>query len=304
MASIPQSSSDPLRPDAYGLPPTRVANDRVANDADAPGVSWSAVLAGAAGAAALSLLLIMLGSAFGFAVLSPWIDAGAAAIGIGAILWLTFTHVIASGLGGYLAGRLRVKWTSVHNDEVYFRDTAHGFLTWSLSTILLAVVAGSTLGALLSQDVDTGAGRAAAEGAGMAMATASNGAAGERGLSYHMDLMFRPARSGVEPLSSERRDMAVRVITYSLVADEMSARDRQYLGQMLQDHTGMGQQEAEQHVDAVFLEIRAARDDAREVLDDAAKASALAFGWMVVAMLMGAFFASFAATFGGRHRDA
>lgn len=302
MTSQTQSYGDPVHPDAYGAQPGRAATGADASSADASGVSWSAVFAGTAGAAALSLILIMLGSAFGFTVLSPWIDSGAAAIGIGAIIWLTLTHAIASGLGGYLAGRLRVKWTSVHNDEVFFRDTAHGFLTWSLSTLVVAALAGSTIGALLNQDMDTenGVGMAAAEGAGMAMAS---GAGAERGLAYHVDLMFRPERADIEPLSAERRELAVRVISYALVADELPARDRQYLGQLAQQHTGIGQQQAEQRVDDVFLQISAARDDARGVMEDAAKATALAFGWMFVALLIGAFVASLAATFGGRHRD-
>jgi hypothetical protein len=302
MVSRSQSFGDPVHQETYSIPPG-VQRVHASTDADASGVSWSAVLAGAAGAAALSLILIMLGSAFGFAVLSPWVDFGAAAIGIGAIIWLTLTHVIASGLGGYLAGRLRVKWTSIHDDEVYFRDTAHGFLTWSFSTIVLAVLAGSTVGVLLDRDTGNGGGLAAVEGAGMALMTDVDSPVGERGLAYHVDLLFRPARPDIEPLGEEHRNMAVRTIAYALVADELPDRDRQYLVQLVQYHTGMGQQEAEQHVDMVFLQIRDARDDAREALDEAAQASAFAFGWMFIAMLMGAFFASLAATFGGRHRD-
>ena len=37
----------------------------------------------------------------------------------------------ASGVGGYLGGRLRTRWVSVHTDEVYFRDTPHGLIVWS-----------------------------------------------------------------------------------------------------------------------------------------------------------------------------
>jgi hypothetical protein len=281
--------------------------------ADASGVSWSAVFAGTAGAAALSLILLLLGAAFGFAVVSPWIGAGATAIGVGAILWLMLTHVVASGLGGYLAGRLRVKWTSVHSDEVYFRDTAHGFLTWSLSTIVVAALAGAALGGLLGQDFGNGGngeagerGPAAAmvEGAGMGvMAGAATGPGGERGLAYHVDLMFRTPSPDAEPLSEERRNMAIRVLAYAMVADELPERDRQFLAQQVAYHTGMGQQQAEQHVEDVYQDIQGMRDDMREAMEDAAQAAAWAFGWMFVALLMGAFFASLAATWGGRQRD-
>ena len=41
----------------------------------------------------------------------------------------------ASGVGGYLAGRLRVRWRDTDVDEVHFRDTAHGLLTWAVATL-------------------------------------------------------------------------------------------------------------------------------------------------------------------------
>ena len=99
-------------------------------EASASGVSWAAVAGGAFVAAALSLILLSLGTGLGFSAVSPWSNNGAsaAAIGSGAIVWLILTQVLASALGGYLGGRLRTKWAGVHTDEVYFRDTAHGLL--------------------------------------------------------------------------------------------------------------------------------------------------------------------------------
>ena len=91
-------------------------------------VSWAAIFAGAAGAAALSLILLILGTGLGLSSVSPWADRGASAstFGVSTIVWITFTQLAASGMGGYLAGRLRTRWASTHTDEVYFRDTAHG----------------------------------------------------------------------------------------------------------------------------------------------------------------------------------
>ena len=73
------------------------------------GVSWGAILAGAAAAAALSLILLILGTGLGLSSVSPWAGQGASAIAFGltTIAWLTFTQLAASGMGGYLAGRLR-----------------------------------------------------------------------------------------------------------------------------------------------------------------------------------------------------
>jgi hypothetical protein len=111
------------------------------NEAYATGVSWAAVVGGAFVAAALSLILLSLGTGLGFSAVSPWSNSGVSvsAIGRGAIVWLILTQIVAAALGGYLGGRLRTKWAGVHTDEVYFRDTAHGF-QWRLSRALSEVL--------------------------------------------------------------------------------------------------------------------------------------------------------------------
>ncbi|HSX62275.1 MAG TPA: hypothetical protein VLF18_18990, partial [Tahibacter sp.] len=131
-------------------------------------VSWGAVLAGAAGAASLSLILAFLGFGLGMSSISPWSGqgAGAEALGIGSIAWITLTQIAAAALGGYLAGRLRTRWLSTHADEVYFRDTAHGFLAWSIATLATAALLASAIGNVVS--VGAKAGAAAAGGAATA----------------------------------------------------------------------------------------------------------------------------------------
>ena len=76
------------------------------------GVAWPAIIGGAFAAAALSLILIALGSGFGLASVSPWFNAGASAttFTVMTAVWLIVTQWLASGLGGYLTGRLRTKW--------------------------------------------------------------------------------------------------------------------------------------------------------------------------------------------------
>jgi MFS family permease len=113
------------------------------------GVSWSAVFAGAAAAAALSFILLILGFGLGLSAVSPWRYSDAP-IGRSTILWLTFMPLASAAVGGYLAGRLRVKWASVHDDEVYFRDTAHGLLAWAVATLLTAAVMAGAVSAVFS----------------------------------------------------------------------------------------------------------------------------------------------------------
>lgn len=126
-------------------------------------VAWSAVFAGAAATAALSLILLILGVGLGLSAVSPWAQTGVGAVtfGISTIVWLTVTQIIASGMGGYLAGRLRTRWSGVHTDEVYFRDTAHGFLSWGVATLVTAMLLTSAIGSIIGTSVDAGASVAA-----------------------------------------------------------------------------------------------------------------------------------------------
>ncbi|HGM5961611.1 hypothetical protein D7Y22_19105 [Stenotrophomonas maltophilia] len=164
-------------------------------------VSWGAIFAGAAAAAALSLILLILGVGLGLSSVSPWSFEGVSkeTFGWSSIIWLTFTALAASGLGGYLAGRLRTKWTQIHGDETYFRDTAHGFVSWAVATLLTAGLLTSAIGGVLG----TGA-KVAGATAGAAVSTAGVAAAGagsvaaaapEGDLNYWVDSLFRSATS-------------------------------------------------------------------------------------------------------------
>lgn len=106
------------------------------------GVYWSAIFGGAIAATAISLVLITLGIGLGFGSLSPWYAMGPSAktLTLIAAIWMMVVQWLASVLGGYLTGRLRNRWHGFHADEGYFRDTVHGFLTWSVATILVAII--------------------------------------------------------------------------------------------------------------------------------------------------------------------
>ena len=97
-------------------------------------------MGGAVAAAALSLILLVLGTGLGMSAVSPWIAKGMSGntVGVATILWLAFTQFAAAGIGGYLAGRLRSRWANVERDEIYFRDTAHGLLAWGVATLATA----------------------------------------------------------------------------------------------------------------------------------------------------------------------
>ena len=102
------------------------------------GVCWTGVIAGALTVASLGIILLTLGFGLGLSSVSPWAYKGVSGktIAEGTIAWLVFSQIVASGMGGYLAGRLRHRWSRVHADEVHFRDSAQGFLAWALALVV------------------------------------------------------------------------------------------------------------------------------------------------------------------------
>lgn len=328
-------------------------------------VSWGAIIAGAVAAAALSLVLLILGVGLGLSSVSPWSFEGVSkeTFGVSSILWLTFTALAASGLGGYLAGRLRTKWTQIHGDETYFRDTAHGFVSWAVATLLTAGLLTSAIGGVLgtgAKVVGATAG-AAASTAGVAAAGAGSAAAAapEGDLNYWVDSLFRSASNpgldgaappapaapgavpGAAPMEAaappppaasigprdarmappprpmpgngpmdDRREVRAevsRIFLNSLQGDGLDQADTQYLSQLIARQTGMSAAEAQARVTDVQTRMRAAlekaKNTAKQAADDARKAAARAALWLFITLLIGAFFASLSATWGGRRRD-
>ena len=153
------------------------------------GVSWAAVAAGAVGAAALALLLIAFGAGLGLSAVSPWSDSGVSAstFKTGTGIYLVIVAVMSSGVGGYLAARLRTKWAGVNTHEVFFRDTAHGFLAWAFATLLSATALSSATAYLAN-------GTAAGVGGAASQATGSGNPA-----DIYVDKLFR-ASSAAQPV--------------------------------------------------------------------------------------------------------
>lgn len=253
------------------------------SDAHSSGVSWGAVIGGAFVAAAFALILLALGAGFGLSAVSPWMNSGASAtaIGTGAIIWLILTEAIASAFGGYLAGRLRTHWHAIHTDEVHFRDTANGLLVWAVALVVSvaflaaagATMAGSTAGDALIENAATPAGPADA---------------------YFVDRLFR------SPQPPSENDMAIRSEAAGIFAHALlpsaSQSDTAYLTQLVAARTGLAAPDAARRVSDTIAEARQAADDAR-------RATARLLLWTFLALLIGAFCASYAATIGGRQRD-
>jgi len=293
--------------------------------APASAVSWGAIFAGAA-AAALSLVLLFLGTGLGLSAVSPWTNAGLSAskLGLSTIAWLCLTQVAASGLGGYLAGRLRTKWVATHTDEVYFRDTAHGLLTWAVASLaaaalLTSVIASIVSGGAQSSAAIAGATTAAAMSSGSDLAKSD----GNWPVDYLVDSLFRKDASAVAAGSANPENDALagnsaqpssartlevgRIFANTIRTGPLPIEDGRYLGQIVAQHTGLTQQEAEKRVTDTYVRAQTTLRDmettAKDAADKARQASSYAVLWLVVSMFIGAFVASVAAIFGGRRRD-
>jgi len=275
------------------------------------GVSWGAIFAGAVAAAALSLILALLGTGLGFSTLSPYEDHSAVVMGVTTILWISLTSIVASGIGGYMAGRLRVKWSTVHTDEVYFRDTAHGLLAWAVATLLTAALFGSAVTSAISGAASAGGGIAktavtAGAAAGTAATKDSNAGANLDPGAYFTDMLMRTDKPVTDANADPRAEVG-RIFATSIRNGSLAADDRTYLAQTVAARTGMAPADAEKRVDDVYARMNAAAKKAKAVAKDAAdkarKAAATAALWLTVSLLLGAFVASLAATFGGRLRD-
>jgi len=233
-------------------------------------------MGGAAVAASVALIMLALGAGFGLSGVSPWsnVGASASAAGTAAILWLIVTELISCALGGYLVGRLRTKWVAVHTDEVYFRDTANGFLAWAVAVIVTVAFLASSASSMVGRARDDQA----------KASTEPN--------SYFVDRLFRSSQA----VDASSQAEAGRILANILVSKDSSGADQTYLGTLVSAKTGLSRSDADQRVSQVVADARQAEDAARQA------ASHLLL-WIFLALLTGAFSASYAATIGGKQRD-
>lgn len=269
-----------------------VAETTVHNEANSSGVSWAAVIGGGFVTAALSLILLALGTGLGLSSVSPWSNVGVSAstIGTAAILWIIFMQIVSSSMGGYLAGRLRTKWANIHTDEVYFRDTAHGFLAWAVALVITAAFLAAAAASMVG-----GTASSAASGTGSATGVQAEGRQADPN-GYFIDTLFRSDNVKPDSNNTSVRDEAGRIFANALRQGDIPAADRSYLAELVAARTGLSQPDADKRVSDVFARDQQAAETAR-------KAVAHSLLWAFLALLIGAFCASFAATIGGRQRD-
>lgn len=247
-------------------------------------LSWSAVIAGAILAAALSLVLVAFGSAIGLSIASTaptWRDTSATLAALSG-LYLLLTATVSFGFGGYVAGRLRTRWNgTLHNDFVEFRDGTHGLISWALAVVISGVAAAIMASMVASKAVPP--------------AAAASANAGEALIAYDLDRLFRSERRPQGDLSYSRAE-ANRILLAATSRAGIKPDDRTYLAHLVANQTGIAQPEAEKRVDRAVEAARIAVKKARQ--------SGVILGFSIaVSLLLGAAAAWYAASLGGQHRD-
>ena len=311
-------------------------NDIRTDDALSAGrsaASWPAIFAGAFVTISVSLVLVALGSGLGFASISPWAGHGVSAttFTVTAAIWLIVTQWLSAALGGYIAGRLRTKWVGTHTHEVFFRDTAHGFITWAVATVFVFAVLAGSASSLMHGGMHAlgGAAGAGASMAGPIMAPAPGGTESAGGppesssmpaepsaaLTYDVDMLVRPATEtapagAAGPTTAPAGDSAtdprieaVYIAFHAMVSGSVPDADRTYLASRVAAQTGIPQAQAERRVDSFVEETLAVQTRAKVAADKARKAAAETSIYLALSMLIGAFIASVSAALGGRLRD-
>lgn len=268
-----------------------------------PAISWAAVIAGAFAMAAIALILLALGAGLGFASVSPWSNSNPSvtAFSVAAAVWLIVVQWLSAAFGGYLTGRLRTKWVSVPGDEIYFRDTAHGFLAWAVAAVITTAVLASAASTLAG-------GVAKVAGAAMTSSTSDTSTAppvakGFDPTAYLVSELFRSDHPDSNANNQAARAETTPIIDRALSEGSIPDTDRSDLAGLVAARTGLNQPDAAKRVDEVDAQVKSVWTKARQTADQARKASAYVAFFTAFSMLIGAFIAAVMATVAGHRRD-
>ena len=296
------------------------------------GVSWSAVIAGALTAIAVSFIIISLGSGIGMELISPYsysASASASTMTVIGAVWLVFAQAVGFATGGYVAGRMRRSPAPLHSDEVKFRDGANGLVVWAIGVVITFFVLVTVVGKVGSATGSAAAG-IGSTAVGIAGATSQSPS-----VDYFSDALLRPnpqngangqnAANGANaggaatptPASGNDANGATagqpngagaraqqaqvnRILITSLSTNGLSNDDRTYLAQLVAARTGVSQDEAQRRVDAVINQMK---QDATQAAETARKAAAYLSFWTFMSLLFGAVCATLGGVLGGELRD-
>ena len=274
-------------------------------------MTWGPIFGGAAAAIGVTLILLLLGSGLGLTMVSPWSGQSSSlgTLGVTAAIWLVLVQWLSSALGGYVTGRLRTKWAAVHTDEVFFRDTAQGFISWALATIFVAGFLASSLTSLASAGAQAVGSTAQAVGSTAAAAGTAAAASATSPLdlptAYFTDALLRPdqARAAAPSNDAAATSEVSRILLNGAAEGQIPDDDKAYLASIVAARTGLSEADARARVDTVLKRIDDAKVATQKAADEARKAASTTALLGSLSLLVGAFIAAAAAAFGGSQRD-
>jgi hypothetical protein len=262
---------------------TTLEPDAIIDDTRADDIQWTPAVAGALTAAALAFVLHSFAAAIGIAVSSTaptWRDSSVALTLLSG-LYLLLVAVVAFGVGGYIAGRMRAP-VAASPDEIEFRDGTHGLVVWAIALVITVLMTWATAQSLTRVAAPSG--------------PSAQSVAGENVIAYDLDRLFRAERRPPNTDMTYARSEAARILLTTAGHSGITSDDRAYLVRLTAATTGLAAPEAEKRVDTIITQ---ARDNIRK-----ARRSAVILAFMAgAAALLGAAVAWFAACAGGRHRD-
>jgi hypothetical protein len=267
-------------------------------------ISWSAAIAGALAAFAVSFIVIALGAGIGLAVASPYASGpSAATLTLAGAVWLVLAQSIGYATGGYVAGRLRTDWDEIPVDENKFRDGVHGFAAWAIGVVALALMVYAATSTTIATMPHAGAtiASAAAEGPAVAVTGAGGVASSQNDpLAYYVDALLRANPPPRQAGGTVPREEITRILAKAVDQGRLADDDRTYLAGIVASQTGLSAEDASRRVDDV---VNQSRESVRQAADKARQAGSYLSFWMFMSLLFGAVAGTLGGILGGELRD-
>jgi hypothetical protein len=290
-----------------------VANEPIVPSFDR--ISWAAVIAGAVVALALHMTLSSLGVGLGAAMVAPY-DRKNPVHGVPTMMmaWMFGSGLVSLAVGGWLSGRLA--------GTVPFDSMIHGVITWSLATVVMFLLATTSLGVIvggtfhvMSVGASTAAqavGAIAPEAAKMAKDAISENAPTMDWKNIEHEakkLLTSPEKQGTTA-DEAIGDMLTKA--YSSVRDNLPAADRESMLELVTSKTGVTKDEANKTLDKWEKMYGDAKQKYQQALNKAeatardtaaaAKKAVTQLGiWTFASLLLGAAVSGFAGNLGSTY---
>ena len=260
-------------------------------------VSWGAIIAGTVVALIVQLSLSVLGAGIGLSTVNPQTGGtpDATTLSTSAGIWLLVSSIVASLIGGFIAGRFVDGLATA-------RGGYHGLVSWATTTVVVLALLGTAAGGIIggafgaASSVLAGAGRAI----GNAVQTAAPSLTGNNDILGDIERQVRSSTGGQDP--AQLRDKAINAVRAALTGDraqqEQSANEA---AEALAQARGIPVDQARADISRYQQQYVRALADAKAKAAALAEASASAASKGALIAFLALVLGAAAGTFGGRY---